>query len=362
MMAKNIDKLSPAWQLFKLSDENFVPLAMILELTRRCHLRCVHCYLDETQEPGDADELRRMRKEELTAKEWKGVLKQLADAGCMYLALTGGEVFLRPDTLEIAHYARELAFNVRIFTTAMHVNEEIAGELAAMGIDRVDVSLYGRKQTHAAVTRCARAFDRSVRGIKVLRAAGTRVAIKVPLMTLNAVDRHWLQDFAQELGARCLFDPTLTPRNSGKKNNLEHRLPAAELDEIFADPRITTRDNLAAVEEFQSGEYEDYLCSAGRNSGAIDPYGEVNPCLQWPVKCGNIRGEAFKDIWHGSSVLREIRELKHRKQTTGSAAYCNNCPGLAYLESGDALQPADYDMRVQDSVRAALGAAESDDG
>ena len=358
------DGLTPGWRLFRLTEKGNVPLSMVLELTRRCHLHCAHCYLNETQEPNTPSKLRAMKERELSAAEWAGVFDQLAEAGCLYLVLTGGEVFLRPDFLEIAASARARSFNVRVFTTAMHVGEAEARELARLGVERVEVSLYGRPETHAKVTLCESAFERSIRGVKFLRGAGLPVTIKSPLMTLNSGDLHWLQELAAELGALCTFDPTVVPRNDGSKDNLSLRLDAKTLDGVFADPRMTAPDNLEVSWGFAEGDYADFLCSAGRNAGAMDPYGNVYPCLQWLLKAGNVRTSSFKDIWRGSPVLEEIRKLKHEPRPDGGACgdaggegYCNNCPGLSQLENGDPLKPPVILHQIEKGEGAARRAA-----
>jgi len=338
--------LSPAWKLFRASERSNIPLSMILELTRRCHLRCVHCYLEGSREPDSP---------ELSTREWKNVLLQLKDSGCMYLAFTGGEVLLRPDIMDLARFARRLAFNLRIFTTAHGLTPVQARGMAALGVDRVDVSLYGRPKTHAAVTGSTSAFEGSLRGINHLRRAGVRVVLKAPLMSLNVEDRAWLLDFARKRGLLCSFDPTLAPRNNGALDNLDLRLPPAKLDEVFSDPRLTTPEEIEGGRAFQSGDYEDFLCSAGRNTGAIGPSGDVFPCLQWPVSCGNVRFHDFGEIWKGSMTLAGIRKLKDlpaRDADPGSDGipiYRNNCPGIASIESGDPLKPVPYDRQVQDS-------------
>src|SRR6478735_2820847 len=71
------------------------PLSALFELTGRCNLDCSHCYLDIAHPP-----------EELSTAEAIAVVDQLADVGTMFLMLTGGELFLRPDALVIAAHAR----------------------------------------------------------------------------------------------------------------------------------------------------------------------------------------------------------------------------------------------------------------
>ena len=41
---------------------------------------------------------------------------------------------------------------------------------------------------------------------------------------------------------------------------------------------------------------QNLFCNAGHNFCAIDPYGNVYPCLQLPIPVGNLRYNKFKEI------------------------------------------------------------------
>ena len=75
------------------------PINGQLEITLRCNLRCVHCYVIEDES-----------KEELTLPEITNILDQIHQEGCLWLCLTGGEPLLREDFLDIYTYARIILF------------------------------------------------------------------------------------------------------------------------------------------------------------------------------------------------------------------------------------------------------------
>ncbi|UCG54887.1 MAG: radical SAM protein, partial [Dehalococcoidia bacterium] len=81
-----------------------IPLNVLFELTYRCNVHCSHCYVVDRSGV------------ELSFNEIASILRQLADDGCLFLTLTGGEVLLRNDFLEIARYARGLGFALKVFT------------------------------------------------------------------------------------------------------------------------------------------------------------------------------------------------------------------------------------------------------
>ena len=55
---------------------------------------------------------------------------------------------------------------------------------------------------------------------------------------------------------------------------------------------------------------EGYPCSAGHTLAYISPYGDVFPCVQFPLPSGNVRRQKFLDIWNHSSELNEVRSIR----------------------------------------------------
>src|SRR5713101_8370256 len=106
-----------------------VPISVHLDVTYRCNERCVHCYLDHDDHG------------EMTTAEIKGVLDQLADAGTLFLTLSGGEVLMRRDFFEILEHARKLLFNVRIKTNGVMIHEQEAQHMRRLGVEHVQISI-----------------------------------------------------------------------------------------------------------------------------------------------------------------------------------------------------------------------------
>src|SRR5437867_3647094 len=86
------------------------PLNGTIEVTRRCPLTCVHCY--NNLDMGD----REAQLAELSAKEHYRLLDEMAEAGCLWLLYTGGEIFARPDFLDIYTHAKRAGFLITLFT------------------------------------------------------------------------------------------------------------------------------------------------------------------------------------------------------------------------------------------------------
>jgi AdoMet-dependent heme synthase len=304
-----------------------VPISVHMDVTYRCNERCVHCYLDHDDHG------------EMTTAEIKSVLDQLAEAGVFFLTFSGGEVFMRRDFFELLEHARRLLFNVKIKTNAVMIHEQEAQRIRALGVDSIQISVYShRAEVHDAITKLPHSFERTMKAICFLRDQGLRVTIANVLMTANLSDHYQLQKLAAEMGVRYTLDPTITPMMDGDTSVLSLRIPGEELPEVFRNPALVTN-----MEEFcappkvpTEKDLESHSCSAGHSFCYISPYGDVFPCVQFPLPTGNIRKQKFLDIWNFSPQLKEVRSIRAKDLTVCSScahvSSCSRCPGLAYME------------------------------
>ncbi|MCX6634530.1 MAG: SPASM domain-containing protein [Acidobacteria bacterium] len=87
-------------------------------------------------------------------------------------------------------------------------------------------------------------------------------------------------------------------------------------------------------------------CSAGHTLCHISPAGDVYPCAQFPLPCGNVRRERFLEVWRDSPQLREVRSIQGADlgacPACALAGVSTRCPGLAYME-GDLRGPSGAD-------------------
>jgi len=304
-----------------------VPLSAHLDLTYRCNERCVHCYLDHDDHG------------EMTTAEIADLLVQLADAGVFFLSLSGGEVFMRRDLFEIIEKARQLLFNVKVKTNGVMIGKGEAARLRRLGVEQIQISVYShRPEVHDAITKLPGSLARTIRAIRFLKSEGLKVSVSNVVMNANLADQSGVMMFAQELGAEYTLDPTITPKLDGDRSILALRIPGAELRQIFHNPEL-----VGNVEEFCAappppGEdiMEGFPCSAGHTACYISPYGDVFPCVQFPLPSGNVRRQRFLDIWRHSPQLREVRSIRAKDLPTCSTCAhvgtCTRCPGLAYME------------------------------
>ena len=313
-----------------------VPLAVHFDLTYRCNERCVHCYLDHDDHG------------EMTTDEVKDVLDQLAAAGTLFLTFSGGELLLRTDFFALLAYARGLQFDVKIKSNAMLITAADAIRIRDLGVRQVQISVYSdRAEVHDAITKVRGSLERTLSAIRFLTACGLKVTIANVLMRQNASDYHGVRGLAAELGAEYTMDPTITPKMDGDTATLALRMPATQVLRLFKDRSIVGDDFCTpAAPEADGDTLDSAPCSAGHIACYITPYGDVYPCVQFPLPSGNLRQERFDHVWQHSPQLNEVRSIRIRDLATcPSCTYvssCTRCPGLAYME-GNMRGPSSAD-------------------
>ncbi|MDP9122744.1 MAG: radical SAM protein [Acidobacteriota bacterium] len=343
--------VSKAWR------ENLL-LSVLVELTYRCNLDCFFCYNDLG-----------LRGRPLATDQYLRLLADLADMQVLNLTLTGGEPLAHPDFLRLGGRARELGFVVRVKSNG----HALRGEMARRIRDEVDpflveVSLHGATaSTHDRQTRVPGSFERLLANLGEMSRLGLRVKLNSTLTAWNEAEIEPMLDLAEALGLPLQFDPEVTPRDDGDREPLgvsasrqgvlrlftlmseratraERRAAAAPgAPEACAGPPTPPSVVLARGADDGTVPVAPHKhCGAGSAGIAIDPYGEVYPCVQWRRSVGNLHERSIREIWSGSGELAAIRGLtvaaKRVIDGYGSdGALLNFCPGNAAALTGDPL-------------------------
>jgi MoaA/NifB/PqqE/SkfB family radical SAM enzyme len=205
-----------------------VPINGTIEVTRRCPLRCLHCY--NNLSVGD----REARSNELTYEEHRRILDEISEAGCLWLLYTGGEIFARDDFLEIYTYAKKKGLIVTLFTNGTLINEHVANTLADWRPFSIEISIYGRtKETFERITRVPGSYDRCMGGIHLLAERSLPLTLKTMALTLNRHEVKEMEQFVvQDLGLEFKYDAMVNPRLDGSRCPLRLRLNPEEIVQL----------------------------------------------------------------------------------------------------------------------------------
>ena len=320
----------------KTWEENIL-FSVLVELTYRCNLDCSFCYNDTS-----------LKGEPLSKEQYFAFFQDLADLQVLNLTLSGGEPLAHPHFFELGARARELGFVVRVKSNG----HALRGELARRVKEEVDpyvieVSLHGSTaEIHDRQTRVEGSFDRLMSNLDEIIALGLRVQLNCTLTAWNEHQVAEMLEISDRLQIKMLIDPEVTPRDNGDKTPLEILPSRARIAELYR--LLQERAAAGAGENISIGMEGDTglvpvrskkHCGAGSSTVAIDPYGDVYPCVQWRWSAGNLHRQSIREIWDDSSVLEDVREsnqeVKQLVESFGDRGKMMGfCPGAAWVNTG----------------------------
>lgn len=333
-----------------------VPLSGSIELTHRCNLACRHCYQF------------RPREGELEAGRWIETLNELVERGCLFLAFTGGEPLLKEGFRDILLAAAERSFYVTLQTNATLVDGGTARFLGSIPTLRVDVSVYGaRPATHDFLTLEKGSFAATRRALELLRENGVPLMLKVVVGSFNLDEVEGIAELADELGAQAVFTSLIFPRNDRDPAPTELRLDDAGLERFMRFEMEHLPVYLSEAMDVPVESVVEYVqrcalspvdpqtgsrryCGAGRTVFAINPYGDVYPCVAFPFVLGNINKESYGSIWKNSRALLDLRSVEEEiPEVCGRCemlSNCGLCRALTYQEKGDIMAVSEEKCRL----------------
>jgi radical SAM protein with 4Fe4S-binding SPASM domain len=309
-----------------------IPLSGGIALTHRCNLACLHCYAkDNAGEKGE-------RGRELSTEQWKKIIDEIREAGCLYLLITGGEPLLRDDFVVLYAYAKQQGFLVTIFSNGTLVSGETIDLFRRLPPRRLEITLYGASAaTHDRVTGVPGSYLRCRRGIEMLLAGGVHVALKSVLLTLNEHELSAMEKIARGYGIEFRFDAALFPSFAGDRSALDLRVsPERAVAMEFANPEVLA-EMRKFVKRFRPSAADSlYPCSAGTTVFHVDPYGYLFPCLMVRKYSYPLRSGSFQQGWN--ETIATIKEMKitadSECRSCGQKMLCGYCPGFFEMENG----------------------------
>jgi len=315
---------------------------VVWNITRRCNLRCVHCYASAK----DLD-----YGNELSTDEGKALISDLAAYGCPVILLSGGEPLARKDLAELARFAVGQGLRVVISTNGTLITKEKASEFRKIGLSYVGVSLDGMKEIHDRFRGREGAFDDALRGIRYCREEGIKVGLRFTMNRRNAGEIPRMFDLmeAEDIPRACFYHLVYAGRGSRLvEEDLSHEETRKAVNLILDRTRdlfrrglpkeILTVDNhadgpfiylrLLREDPERAGEVLELLRmnegnNSGRGIGCVSWDGEIHPDQFWRnIRFGNVRERPFSAVWDDRS-LELLAKLKDKtKHVKGRCAAC----------------------------------------
>ncbi|MEJ2717192.1 MAG: 12,18-didecarboxysiroheme deacetylase [Deltaproteobacteria bacterium] len=315
---------------------------VVWNATRRCNLKCVHCYSRSED---------RNYRGELSLEEGKSLIDDLAEFGSPVILFSGGEPLVRPDILDLIRYAADRGRRAVVSTNGTLITESIAARLSEIGVSYVGISLDGLEAVHDAFRGVSGTFARVMRAIKHCQACGLKVGLRFTINRRNFQDIPGIFDLveAQGIPRICFYHLVYAGRGTDLvKEDLDHSQTREVVDTILdrtgdlhrrgMPVEVLTVDNHAdGPYTYLKLEKEDPARAAqvlellkmnegnnsGRGIGCVSWDGEVYADQFWRHHSfGNVRERPFSEIWTDPND-EFLMKLKQKKlYVTGRCSQC----------------------------------------
>ena len=327
-------------ELHRRAAERRQPLNGTFELTERCNLSCRMCYVRRA--PGDGA----LRQQELSPSQWLELARQAVDGGMVFLLLTGGEVFLRPDFFEIYTPLTRLGLVLTLFTNGTLITDEIAARLAESPPSRTEITLYGATaETYEAITGVAGSFVRCISGIEALVKKQVPLGLKSTLTQRNIGELGVMRQMAHDWGLPFTASWLLSKRRDGAFSEVEScRLSAAECVSLEATDRASADEwTETALREASLESDGNFYCQAGRAAFVVNSRGEMNPCLDLTHPAARPLEIGFGAAWEQvQDFVSEAPSMSAECLDCTARAFCPRCPAWSQMETSTLTEPVPY--------------------
>ncbi len=315
---------------------------VVWNMTRRCNLRCVHCY-------SSSQNIR--YGNELTTAEAKAMIRDLATFGSPVILFSGGEPLMHRGLPELARYAVDQGMRAVISTNGTLITRQKAAVFKEIGLSYVGVSLDGMKVTHDYFRGVEGAFDTAMKGIRTCRDLGIKVGVRFTINRHNVADVPAIFDLLEKENIpRCCFYHLVYSGRGSKLigEDLSHDQTRALLDlimdrtkDLFSrglEKEILTVDNHAdgpylylRLQKENPGRAAEVLellkmnegNSSGNGIACISWDGEIHADQFWRgISFGNVQTRPFSEIWTdtGNELMAKLKDKK--PYVTGRCAQC----------------------------------------
>jgi radical SAM protein with 4Fe4S-binding SPASM domain len=315
------------------------PLIGWVEITRRCNLRCPHCFVNA----GAA------RNGEMSTERILSLLDEWAEMGVFTVVVTGGEPTIHRDFVEIVNHAHALGFCVGIATNGMTLGEKLLSRLPQDDV-LISVSI---DEAHGQGRGKESDFDYVTRRLRMVRDAGFNTSIMTTTTrdNVHGLDRVISWAVENDISLRSVpFSPMGRGSLYREMQNTTADVEAAARFWLAEEEWERVRDQklgLCTGKVFNfllTMVYATRRCMSGRGVCYVDSSGDVYPCTTCSgarVLCGgNVQMRSFARLWEDEWEIRGITWDSFRDACKGCPLdeekyFCTGrCPGSSSVHNG----------------------------
>ena len=326
----------------------FTPFLISWNITKRCNLRCSHCYLNASELEGGEGEL--------STHDAKKIIDEIALLNPQaMLIFTGGEPLLRNDCLELTSYAAGKGLMVVIGTNGTLLDDSTVKEIIRCGVKGVGISLDSVGPAyHDKFRGLTGAWERTTGGMDVLKKHGLDFQIQITVTKGNYSEIPDVIEYAYKKGARACnifflvctgrgqnitditpkqYEETLTYLVKAEKDYEGKMMVRARCAPHFLRIAHKLNPESQLLKGATSG------CIAGTGYFRITPEGDVTPCPYMQAKVGNLTDPSLTQIWTTSPVFQSLRNPKYegRCKDCDYSEVCGGCRARALAATSNMM-------------------------
>jgi radical SAM protein with 4Fe4S-binding SPASM domain len=319
------------------------PFAMVVDVTERCNLNCLHCRrhsplaAGSPKGPGGGD---------FPLDRFLALCREAKALGVRKMVLIGeGEPLLHPGLVEMVAAAKAAGCRVTVLTNGTLLDVRLAEEFIRAGLDEIRVSLWAATdEEYRLLHPGARPemFHRAVEGVRSVAAAKRESQSPRPWIVVHRpIDPQFFRriagtlDLTRQLGGDAV---SFAPVKPLLPQDLDRLLTADEERELVRLlPQIRRRaraaglaDNTAEVlRRLKIGRavWEKQACYIGWIDVRIRVNGDVVPCDTCNWVMGNIHRHEIREIWN-NPAYRDFRRISRQRLgivQSGRHCVCDFC-------------------------------------
>ena len=305
--------------------EHRIPVSATIELTPFCNFSCVMCYVrlncEQAKKQGKL-----MTKEQILS-----IASQAKEMGTLYLTLTGGEPFVRPDFWEIYSELNKMGFLISILSNGSLIDESVMEKFSEYGMPySVKLTLYGASnETYAKVCGSFEGFTKIEKAVKLLKAKGVPLILTSTVVKENAEDLIEMYKIAKEWKVPFSHTASVVKSARGSENSAE--VSRFNFEDFIGNLTLEQLEKNKMPKKNTPFAW----CSNYRSSFWLTWNGHLQLCSFMNGTYAEIKKD-LKSAW--AELNEKLDALKDPEECRNCeySEFCQRCPGMMCAESGDA--------------------------
>ncbi len=365
-----------------LTPQKFVmPLMVVWNFTQACNLKCKHCYQNATPKP---------LPDEMTLEQKLRVIDEMGDEYVPFVAFAGGEPLMGRNFWEVLKRCKERGIHTTVASNGTIITKETAAKLVEYGVKYLEISIDSSiPEKHDEFRGIKGAWKRAMEGIKnAADTPGLRVGMATCISRLNYDEVEDIIKLAIDSGCSTFVHFNYIPVGRGVESKItdigpEEReellkllnkyLQSGKISIMSTAPQLARAcymysevEGMMAVGHAGSASGKKtrilakYIggCGAARCYCAIEPNGDVTPCVYIPHrKLGNLKEKTLKEIWQNNiyfDILSNRENYEDNCKVCDYRSICGGCRARADAYTGN-IKAGDpgciYNKKLWERVR-----------